>query len=154
MGYSYTANPANGQYDPAFLYSGGVMQDLNSLIDPSSGWVLGQATGINDSGQVVGYSYNANGQDHAFLYSGGVMQDLGTLGGTAYDVSIASHQRQRAGRGEFQRRQCCQWTETRLPVQRRRDARPELAHRPLVGLGFGPGDWNQRSWANMWKRSV
>ena len=30
------------------------MVDLNSLIDPSSGWVLSEANGINDLGQIVG----------------------------------------------------------------------------------------------------
>ena len=39
------------------------------------------ATGINASGQVVGYSYTASGPYHAFLYSNGTMRDLGTLGG-------------------------------------------------------------------------
>jgi probable HAF family extracellular repeat protein len=41
------------------------------------------AYAINDSGQVVGYSYTTgNAVMHAFLYSGGVMTDLGTLGGS------------------------------------------------------------------------
>ena len=42
------------------------------------------ATGINASGQVVGYFYTgggSNGNYHAFLRSNGVMEDLGTLGG-------------------------------------------------------------------------
>jgi probable HAF family extracellular repeat protein len=38
------------------------------------------AQGINNSGDVVGYSQNSNG-GHAFRYSGGRMMDLGTLGG-------------------------------------------------------------------------
>ena len=38
----------------AFLYSGGKMIDLNSLVDPSSGWTLGVATAINDLGQIAG----------------------------------------------------------------------------------------------------
>ena len=41
------------------------------------------ATGINDRGQVVGYSTLPNNNIyHAFLYSGGEMTDIGTLGGT------------------------------------------------------------------------
>jgi probable HAF family extracellular repeat protein len=51
----------------AFLYSNGSMVDLNSLIGPNSGWTLESATAINDSGQIVGYGINAEGQDHAFL---------------------------------------------------------------------------------------
>jgi probable HAF family extracellular repeat protein len=52
----------------AFLYSGsGPMEDLNSLIDPNSGWILESATGINDSGQIVGIGICANGQEHAFI---------------------------------------------------------------------------------------
>lgn len=40
------------------------------------------AFGVNDSGEVVGYSFLAtSGVMHAFLYSGGTMIDLGTLGG-------------------------------------------------------------------------
>jgi probable HAF family extracellular repeat protein len=40
------------------------------------------ARGINNSGQVVGYSITAGNAEHAFLYSGGTMNDLGTLGGS------------------------------------------------------------------------
>ncbi len=51
----------------AFLYSGLTMTDLNSLIDPSSGWELDSAQAINDAGQIVGYGINGLGQEHAFL---------------------------------------------------------------------------------------
>ena len=37
--------------------------------------------GLNDFGQVVGYSYISADVQHAFLFSGGNMIDLGTLGG-------------------------------------------------------------------------
>ncbi len=51
----------------AFLYSNGAMTDLNTLIDPASGWMLSNATAINDSGQIVGEGINPQGQQHAFL---------------------------------------------------------------------------------------
>jgi probable HAF family extracellular repeat protein len=42
------------------------LQDLNTLIDPSLGWVLLAATDINDAGQIVGYAHNNHtGQTHA-----------------------------------------------------------------------------------------
>jgi probable HAF family extracellular repeat protein len=54
-------------------------QDIGDLGDDSSGG----AYGMNNSGQVVGYSYNASGRPHAFLYDSlNGMQDLGTLGGS------------------------------------------------------------------------
>jgi probable HAF family extracellular repeat protein len=34
------------------------LQDLNTLIDPSLGWVLLAANDINDTGQIVGYAFN------------------------------------------------------------------------------------------------
>lgn len=37
-----------------FLYETGVMTDLNDLIDPASGWEIGQAFDINNLGQIVG----------------------------------------------------------------------------------------------------
>lgn len=40
-----------------------------------------EAHGINDHGQVVGYSRTQSERKHAFLYSDGTMQDLGTLEG-------------------------------------------------------------------------
>ena len=42
------------------------MQDLNTLISTSSGWVLNSATGINIWGQIVG-SGTLNGKVHGFL---------------------------------------------------------------------------------------
>jgi probable HAF family extracellular repeat protein len=50
-----------------FLYSGGVMRDLNTLIPPNSGWELIEALKINDKGHIVGHGINKDGEDHAFL---------------------------------------------------------------------------------------
>jgi probable HAF family extracellular repeat protein len=45
------------------------------------------AWGINDSGEVVGYTTTSSGGTHAFLYSGGRMQDLGTLPGGGFSFA-------------------------------------------------------------------
>jgi probable HAF family extracellular repeat protein len=49
-----------------FLYTDGVVTDLNDLLPDGSGWVLNDARGINDAGQIVGYGA-INDQNHAFL---------------------------------------------------------------------------------------
>ena len=69
----------------AWLYSGGTMHDLNSLIDPTSGWELQNARAINDSGQITG-SGLINGEVHGFLLtpipepSSFVLAALGLIG--------------------------------------------------------------------------
>ena len=74
----YTTNTVIGG---AFVYSGsGVVQYLNSLINPESGWDLRDAAAINDSGQIAGTGM-INGDQHAFLFSDGLVQDLGTIPG-------------------------------------------------------------------------
>ena len=40
-----------------------------------------QATGVNDSGEVVGFASFSDGYQNAFAEIGGAMIDLGTLGG-------------------------------------------------------------------------
>src|SRR5204863_2721197 len=50
----------------AFLYRNGTMTDLNTLISPSSGWVLSIAVDINDLGSIVGVGTH-NGQTASFL---------------------------------------------------------------------------------------
>lgn len=56
---------AGGQV--AFLYdSQHGMVDLNTLIDPTSGWYLRKANAINYAGQIVGLG-TIDGQSHAFL---------------------------------------------------------------------------------------
>ncbi|MFP5393126.1 MAG: DUF3466 family protein, partial [Gammaproteobacteria bacterium] len=52
VGYADIAGDLESQ---AFIYRDGVMSNLNTLIDPALGWTLYSATGINDSGQIVGY---------------------------------------------------------------------------------------------------
>lgn len=71
----------------AFVYTGGVMNDIGTL---GGNFAIAQA--INDSGAVVGSAYDSAGQEHGFLYSGGAMHDIGTLGGTlsrAYAINNA-----------------------------------------------------------------
>ena len=50
----------------AFIYSGGRMRDLNSLIPANSGWVLTEAREINNSGQIVGNGIK-DGHPRGFL---------------------------------------------------------------------------------------
>jgi probable HAF family extracellular repeat protein len=57
------------------------IQDLGTLGGEFS---ESQATGINDSGVVVGWSETVNFQRHAFVWTADSgMQDLGTLGGSS-----------------------------------------------------------------------
>ena len=60
------ADTGGGSQD-AFLYSGGVLTDLNTLV--SSGLTLTQATGISNNGFITGYGNDGNGFTHAFLLS-------------------------------------------------------------------------------------
>jgi probable HAF family extracellular repeat protein len=62
VGYSWLTS---GQHPHAFVYSNGIMLDLNSLLASGSGWELTEAYGINDAGQIVG-SGLFNGQVSAF----------------------------------------------------------------------------------------
>jgi probable HAF family extracellular repeat protein len=58
-------------------YSGGKMIDLDTLGGEES-----YATGINNSGQIVGWSLTTSGEKHAFLKNPGEkMKDMGTFGG-------------------------------------------------------------------------
>jgi probable HAF family extracellular repeat protein len=56
----------------AFLWSNGDMTDLGTL-----GGMASFARGINDNGQVVGYSDTPSGESHAFVWHKGTMVDLG-----------------------------------------------------------------------------
>lgn len=73
-----------GAYEQAFLWEDGVMQGLGTL-----GGARSQARGVNDAGQVVGYSLKSSGYNHAFLWQNGTMIDLGTLSGGEVSMAFA-----------------------------------------------------------------
>jgi probable HAF family extracellular repeat protein len=77
MGYYWTYGGYVHGVNHAFLYSGGTFTDLGSV--GGGPHTDTEALGINNAGQVVGYSTAADGTKHAFLYSGSSMQDLGTI---------------------------------------------------------------------------
>jgi probable HAF family extracellular repeat protein len=57
----------HGLLDPhAALWQNGQITDLNKVIAKNSGWVLGKAFGINDTGCIAGWG-SINNQHHAFL---------------------------------------------------------------------------------------
>jgi probable HAF family extracellular repeat protein len=68
------ADTGSGAQD-AFLYAGGSMQNLNSLLFPSCHWTLEDAQAINESGQIVGYGANTGGPIHAVLLTPAVPGD-------------------------------------------------------------------------------
>jgi probable HAF family extracellular repeat protein len=54
----------------AILYSNGAMQDLNTLLPAGSGWILREASAINNAGEIVGFGKH-NGATRAFLLKPG-----------------------------------------------------------------------------------
>ena len=69
-----------GGMAPAFLYSPeNGMQDLNDLAGPASGWILTDALGMNDFGQIVGLG-NPNGErgNCGFRFTPGFTDEDGT----------------------------------------------------------------------------
>ena len=58
----------------AVLWKGGTVIDLNTRIAPEAGWVLQQATAINNRGQIAGAGTH-NGQPRVFLLSPGTLPD-------------------------------------------------------------------------------
>lgn len=65
VGKSFDLMTGN-EYNHAYIFSDGKIMDLNSLIDPASGWNLELATDINDNGQIVGTGI-VGGMHHAYL---------------------------------------------------------------------------------------
>jgi probable HAF family extracellular repeat protein len=63
VGTSFTSAGA----EHAFLSNGTTMTDLNSLIDPGSGWDLETASGINDAGQIIGHGLDPVDRSGGFL---------------------------------------------------------------------------------------
>lgn len=77
----------------AFLYSGGTSTDLGTL-----GGTISYSTGINQQGDVSGYSTTAGDAiTHATLYTGGSLRDLGTLGGNRSQANAVNDCRQVVG---------------------------------------------------------
>ncbi|AHF89563.1 hypothetical protein OPIT5_04255 [Opitutaceae bacterium TAV5] len=89
VGWSETVPPpAAGQLGAphAILYANGTLHDLGVL----TGKTVSVAYGINDAGQVVGYSGTGIGAgERAFVYQNGVMTELGTLSADANATSSA-----------------------------------------------------------------
>jgi len=69
-------------HEHAFLYVNGEMKDLgvlNSSVPELGVGDSSYANGVNNVGQVVGFSWYQRGLRHAFLYSDGEMHDLNSL---------------------------------------------------------------------------
>lgn len=87
VGFSDLTGDNNGQTPNfhAFLWTSQKgIQDLGTL----PGDVLSEALGINDEGQVVGVSIDANNNERAFIWQNGVMTDLNTLVGSGTSLYL------------------------------------------------------------------
>jgi probable HAF family extracellular repeat protein len=66
VGESYTGDVGPNEYH-AVLWEDGAIVDLNTVIDPASGWTLQRARANNDNGQIVGWGISPSGLSHSFL---------------------------------------------------------------------------------------
>ncbi len=77
LGYYWSYGGYVHSVGHAFLDSAGTITDLGSIGGGPQTYT--EAFGINNAGQVTGYSTAADLTQHAFLYSSGAMTDLGTI---------------------------------------------------------------------------
>jgi probable HAF family extracellular repeat protein len=85
------ANGTEGTPAAWVLQSGGAMQLLNNLVDPSLGWDLEVASGVNDSGQIVGWGSH-DGGIHGFLLTPAATLTGITVTPTTPTVAVGSTQ--------------------------------------------------------------
>jgi len=85
-----------------FLYAAGVMRNLGGLANPGN---YGSARGLNNAGQVVGETIDANFEQRAFLWIGGTMYDLNALAALPPDWLLVSA-RDINDRGQILARAC------------------------------------------------
>ncbi len=83
IGYSIDPVSNSSPDTHALLDVNGMMTSLGTLVSQQGDVRESEAVGINDSGQIVGWSTVNGAAIHAFLYSNGQMTDLSTLGGGA-----------------------------------------------------------------------
>jgi probable HAF family extracellular repeat protein len=79
-----------GPYIDAFSYNNGTMTDIGYLpgaAPPDVPAIFSEAYGVNDSGEITGFSAGPDGYCHVFLYQNGTMTDLGLGGGNAINAS-------------------------------------------------------------------
>jgi probable HAF family extracellular repeat protein len=95
VGRSYIRSDSSGEHSHAFLWQNAQMTDLGTYSSDNSS----TAVGINNSGQVVGWSYKASGSQpypidpinetwHAVLWRNGGLIDLGTLSGDNFSQAF------------------------------------------------------------------
>ncbi len=72
----------------AFLFTGGHMIDLNSLIDPNSSLMLSSAVSINDSGYIAGYALDTAGIYHEYELIPNATPEPSTLALLVVGISV------------------------------------------------------------------
>jgi probable HAF family extracellular repeat protein len=70
------------------------MQNLNDLIPADSGWVLSEAHGINDAGQIVGVG-TVGGLFHAFLLTPATPEPSGAAMALIAAIALLSGRQRR-----------------------------------------------------------
>jgi uncharacterized membrane protein len=89
---SYGFNPSNGQDSRAALWNGATGTDLNILLRRESvqaGWILTFASGINDSGEIVGSAQNRFDCADGTCGSYGFVLSLSNLPDQVLDITTA-----------------------------------------------------------------
>jgi probable HAF family extracellular repeat protein len=82
-------------YSAGFVYSNGIMSNLNNLVPAGSGFTITTAIAINDSGQIVAEATDTSGNEHAVLLNpvaGPTMTLTGfptpTTAGVAHNITV------------------------------------------------------------------
>ena len=87
----------------AFVTRDGALVDLNTLIDPASGWTIDRAIGINDHGQIIGIACRDAGCSPVRLDLAGAIPEpsgvLLLLPGL-FAIAAVRHRRPQAGTGQ------------------------------------------------------